>query len=80
VEHFEWKGRESIVTIPWFLCGSARPCRLRTASFWSRWQALSCVLITCQIFMGPDKPNSFCNYLIEPHLHVSCGALLLEGE
>jgi hypothetical protein len=44
-----WKGRagESAVTILRFLCGSPRPCRLRSASFWSRWQALSCVLTAC---------------------------------
>jgi hypothetical protein len=24
-------------------------------------------------FMGPDKPSSFCNYFIEPHLPTSCG-------
>jgi hypothetical protein len=26
-------------------------------------------------FIGPDKPSSFCNYYIEPHLPASCGAL-----
>jgi hypothetical protein len=25
-------------------------------------------------FMGPDKPSSFCNYNVEPHLPASCGA------
>jgi hypothetical protein len=25
-------------------------------------------------FMGPDKPSSFCNYYVEPHLPASCGA------
>jgi hypothetical protein len=31
-----WRGRagESAVTILRFLCGSPRPCRLRSASFW----------------------------------------------
>jgi hypothetical protein len=24
-------------------------------------------------FMGPDKPSSFCNYYVEPHLPASCG-------
>jgi hypothetical protein len=37
VEHSEGNGGESAVTIPRFLCGSTRPCRLRTASFWPRW-------------------------------------------
>jgi hypothetical protein len=26
-------------------------------------------------FMGSGKPSSFCNYLVEPHLPASCGAL-----
>jgi hypothetical protein len=25
-------------------------------------------------FMGPDKPSSYCNYYVEPHLPTSCGA------
>jgi hypothetical protein len=25
-------------------------------------------------FMRPDKPSSFCNYYVEPHLPASCGA------
>jgi hypothetical protein len=49
VEHLEGKGEESVVSILRFLCGSPRPCRLRTALFWPRWQALSCVL------EGPEK-------------------------
>jgi hypothetical protein len=24
-------------------------------------------------FMEPDKPCSFCNYYVKPHLHASCG-------
>jgi hypothetical protein len=34
VEHSEGKGRESVVAIPRFLCGSSHPCRLRTVLFW----------------------------------------------
>jgi hypothetical protein len=30
VEHLEGKGRESVVAILRFLCGSSRLCRLRT--------------------------------------------------
>jgi hypothetical protein len=30
-------------------------------------------------FMGPDKPSSFCNYYVEPHLSTSCGAFTLGG-
>jgi hypothetical protein len=33
VEHSEGKGRESVVAIPRFLCGSPRSCRLRTVLF-----------------------------------------------
>jgi hypothetical protein len=33
VEHSEGKGRESDVAISRFLCGSPRPCQLRTVSF-----------------------------------------------
>jgi hypothetical protein len=36
-----------------FLCDRPRPCRLRTASFWPRWQALSCVLTVYQVLWGP---------------------------
>jgi hypothetical protein len=33
VEHSEGKGGKSVVAILRFLCGSTRPCRLRTAPF-----------------------------------------------
>jgi hypothetical protein len=29
--------------------------------------------------MGPDKPSSFYNYLVEPHLHASCVAFTFKG-
>jgi hypothetical protein len=79
VEHSEGKGGESDVAIPWFLYGSSHPCRLRTTSFWPRWQVLSYVLTTCRAFMGPDKPSSFCNYLVEPYLSASYGAFTFRG-
>jgi hypothetical protein len=79
VEHSEGRGGESVVTISRFLCSSPRPCRLRTTSFWPRWQALSCVLTACRVFMGPDKPSSFYNYLVELHLRASCGAFTFGG-
>jgi hypothetical protein len=31
-------------------------------------------------FMGPDKPSSFYNYYVEPHLLLRVVLLLLEGE
>jgi hypothetical protein len=31
-------------------------------------------------FMEPDRPSSFCNYYVEPHLPVRVVLLLLEGE
>jgi hypothetical protein len=67
------------VSILRFLCGSTHLCRLRTVPFWPRWQALSCVLIACWVFMRPDKPDSFCHYLVEPHLLASCGAFTFGG-
>jgi hypothetical protein len=79
VEHSEGKGRESVVAILRFLCGSPCSCRLRTVSFWPRWQALSCVLTTYWVFMRPDKLSSFCNYLVELHLPASCGAFTFGG-
>jgi hypothetical protein len=30
-------------------------------------------------FMGPDKPSSFCNYYVIPHLPASCGAFTFRG-
>jgi hypothetical protein len=30
-------------------------------------------------FMGPDKPSSFCNYYVEPHLPALCGAFTFGG-
>jgi hypothetical protein len=58
LKHSEGKDGESVVAIPRFLCGSPHPCWLRTASFCHRWQALSYVLTTCQVFMEPGKPSS----------------------
>jgi hypothetical protein len=53
VEHSEGKDRESVMAILRFLCGSHRPCQLRTTLFWPQWQALSCVLTTYRILWGP---------------------------
>jgi hypothetical protein len=30
-------------------------------------------------FYGSDKPSSFCNYLVEPHLPAWCGAFTFIG-
>jgi hypothetical protein len=30
-------------------------------------------------FMGLNKPSSFCNYYVEPHLPASCGAFTFRG-
>jgi hypothetical protein len=79
VEHSEGKGGKSIVAILRFLCGSSRPCRLRTEPLWLRWQALSCVLTACRGFMSPDKLSSFCNYFVEPHIPASCDAFTFGG-
>jgi hypothetical protein len=53
VEHSEGKGGESNVAISRFLCGSPHSYQLRTASFWPRWQALSCVLTAYRVLWGP---------------------------
>jgi hypothetical protein len=79
VEHSEGKGGESVVAILRFLCGSPHSCRLRTASFWLRWQALSCVLTACQVLWEHNKLSNFCNYFVEPHLPASCGAFTFGG-
>jgi hypothetical protein len=33
----------------------------------------------CRDFMGPNKPSSFCNYFVEPHLPASCGSFTFGG-
>jgi hypothetical protein len=53
------EGGESVVVIPRFLCGSSRPCRLRTAPLWPPWQALSCVLTACQVLWAPISRVAF---------------------
>jgi hypothetical protein len=53
------RARESVVAIPRFLCGSPHLCQLRTASFWPRWQALSCVLTACRVLWGPVSRVAF---------------------
>jgi hypothetical protein len=58
VEHSKGNDGESAVAILRFLCGSPRSCRLRTVLFWSQWQALSCVLTTNRVFLGPGTPSS----------------------
>jgi hypothetical protein len=59
VEHSEGKGGESVVAILRFLRGSPHPRRLRTSPFWPRWQALRCVLTTCQVLWGPISRVAF---------------------
>jgi hypothetical protein len=79
VKHSKGKGGESVVVIPRFLCGSSRPCRLRTASFWPLMTSLKLCTYRISDFMGPDKPSSFCNYYVELHLPASCGAFTFGG-
>jgi hypothetical protein len=66
VEHSEGKGGESAMAILRFLCGSPRPCRLRTAQFWQRWQALSCVLIACWVLWGLISRVAFVTTMSSP--------------
>jgi hypothetical protein len=78
VEHSKGNGRESVVAIMRFLCGSPRPCRLRTAVL-APMVSLKLCTDRMSSFMGPDKPSSFCNYFVEPHLPASCGAFTFGG-
>jgi hypothetical protein len=57
------------VPIPRFLCGSPHSCQLSLELCTDRMSG----------FMGPDKPSSFCNYYVEPHLPASCGAFTFGG-
>jgi hypothetical protein len=78
VEHSEGKGGESVVAIPRILCGSPRPCRLRTAPFWPRWQALSCVLTACRVLWGPTSRVAFVTTM-SSHTSLLHVVLLLFG-
>jgi hypothetical protein len=80
VEHSEGKSGESAVAILRFLCGSPHPCRLRTALFWPRWQALSCVLTACRILWGPISRVAFVTNMSNHTSLLHVVLLLLEGE
>ncbi len=76
--HSEGKDEERIVAILRLQGGSPHLCQLRITSFWLWWQVLICT-DRMSGFMGPDKPSSFCNYYVEPHLPASCGAFTFGG-
>jgi hypothetical protein len=78
MEHSEGKGGESVVAILRFLCGSPRPCRLRTAPFWARWQPLSCVLTACWVLWGLISRVAFVT-TISNHTSLLRVVLLLFG-
>jgi hypothetical protein len=80
VEHSEGKGEESAVAIPRFLCGSSRPCQLRTVPFWPRWQALSCVLTACRVLWGPISRVAFVTTMSNRTSLLRVVLLFLEGE
>jgi hypothetical protein len=80
VEHSDGKGGDSDVVILRFLCGSPRPCRLRTASFWPRWQVLSCVLTACQVLWGPISRVAFVTTMSNHTSLLRVVLLLLEEE
>jgi hypothetical protein len=80
VEHSEGKSGESVVAILRFLCGSPHPCRLRTTSFWPRWQALSCVLTTYRVLWGPINRVAFVTTRSNRTSLLHVVLLLLEGE
>jgi hypothetical protein len=77
VEHSKGKDGERAMAILRFQCGSLRLCRLSTASFCPRWQALTCThYISGSI--GPSKPNSPVTTLSNRTSLLRSG--LLEGE
>jgi hypothetical protein len=80
VEHSEGKGRESVVAILRFLCGSPNPCRLMTVPFWPQWQALSCVLAACWVLWGPISRVAFVTTMSNCTSLLRVVLLLLEGE
>jgi hypothetical protein len=80
VEHSKGKGGESDVAILRFLCGSPRLCRLRTAPFWPRWQALSCVLTACQVLWGSISRVAFVITMSNCTSLLCVVLLLFEGE
>jgi hypothetical protein len=80
VEHSEGKGEESDVPISRFLCGSPRPCRLRIAPFWPRWQALSCVPTACRVLWGPISRVAFVITMLTYTSLLHVMLLHLEGE
>jgi hypothetical protein len=80
VEHSEWKGGESVVAIPRFLCGSPHPCQLRTMPFWPQWQAFSCVLTACCVLWGPISQVAFVTTMSNRTSLLCLVLLLLEGE
>jgi hypothetical protein len=80
VEHSEGKDGESAVAIMRFLCGSPRPCRLKTVPFWSRWQALSCVLTACRVLWVPISRVIFVTTMLNRTSLLCVVLLLLDGE
>jgi hypothetical protein len=80
MEHSKGKGRESVMAILRFLCGSPRPCQLRTAPFWPRWQALSCVLTAYRVLWGPVSRVAFVTTLSNCTSLLLVVLILLEGE
>jgi hypothetical protein len=80
VEHSEGKGGESVVAILRFLCGSPRPCQLRTVLFWPWWQALSCVLTAYRVLWGSIRRVAFVTTLLNRTSLLRVILLLLGGE
>jgi hypothetical protein len=76
----EGKGGESVVAILRLQGCSPRLCRLRTALFWPRWQALSCVLTACQILWGPISRVAFVTTMSNHTFPASCGAFTFGGK
>jgi hypothetical protein len=67
------------VAIPRFLCGRTHPCRLRTAPFWPRWKALSCVLTVCRVLWGPISRVAFVTTMLNRTSLLRVVLLLFRG-
>jgi hypothetical protein len=78
--HSEGKGEESVMAILRFQGYSPHLCRLRTASCWSQWQALSCVLTACWVLWGPISRVAFLTTMSNRASLLLVVLLLLEGE
>jgi hypothetical protein len=80
VEHSEGKDGESVMAIPsevsmW----SPSSVSVKERTILAPMASLVLCTDHMLVFMGPNKPSSFCNYCVKPHLPASCGAFTFGG-